>query len=177
MEFTGQIVDVAHCFSPGHENEIHITFSMNERSAVMELDELKGKKLNIKASKYSEHRSVNANRLFWQCVGKMADKINCDKWSLYISLLRRYGQYTYVCVKPQAKELFKQQWREAEEMGEVEINGKKSVQFLCYFGSHTYNKEEFARLLNGTIQEMEDLGIQPPLPREVERNLEAWQSD
>ena len=89
-------------------------------------------------------------------------------------MLKRYGTYTYICVKPKAVEAVKRQWREVEEIGTVEINGQKSVQLLCYFGSSTMNSHEFSVLLDGVKAEMKDLGLPTP-DRDIERVLKQME--
>jgi hypothetical protein len=89
-------------------------------------------------------------------------------------MLKRYGKYTYICVKPAVVEAVKAQWRECEEIGRVNINGQEAVQMLCYFGSSTYNTKEFSVLLDGVISEMKEMGIEAPTSEDMRRALEQW---
>lgn len=130
--------------------------------------------LDVELKKHCERRSKDANALFWACVGEMAAVLHADKWDVYLRLLRRYGQYTYICVKPSVVESVKKQWREVEEIGHVNINGADAVQLLCYFGSSTYDSKEFSRLLEGTISEMAEMGLRTPGQDEIERLIEAY---
>lgn len=100
-----------------------------------------------------------------------------DKWSIYLLMLKRYGKYTYICVKPNAVPAIKKQWRECEELGEIDINGEKAVQMLCYFGSSTYNTKEFSHLLDGVISEMDLIGLETPGEKELERAVEQWEKN
>lgn len=123
---------------------------------------------------HKEKRSLNANALLWACIGEIANKMHMDNWSVYLDLLKHYGQYTYVLCKPHAVEKMKEIWRETEEIGEVDVNGQKSVQLLCYYGSSTYNTKEFSRLLDGVIQEMKNIGLEPPPSEQMQQALLAW---
>jgi hypothetical protein len=67
------------------------------------------------------------------------------------------------------------QWRECEVIGEVNINGQKAVQMLCYFGSSTYDTKEFGRLLDGVISEMQEMGLETPASEDMRRALEQWE--
>ena len=91
-------------------------------------------------------------------------------------MLKRYGQYTYICVKPKAVEAIKKQWRECEEIGHITIDGQDSVQMLCYFGSSTYNSKEFSILLDGVISEMKEMGLETPADRELKRAIEQMEA-
>lgn len=88
-------------------------------------------------------------------------------------MLKRYGKYTYVCVPPKAVVSLCNQWRETEVIGEIDINGRKAVQVLCYFGSSSYNTQEFSHLLDGVISEMQELGIETPQQEELRLAIEA----
>ena len=90
-------------------------------------------------------------------------------------MLRRYGEYTYICVKPKAVPMLKRQWRECEEIGDIDINGTTATQLLCYYGSSTYDTKQFSRLLDGVISEMKELGLTPPPSKEMRRSLEMWE--
>jgi hypothetical protein len=128
----------------------------------------------FEVKEYKEKRSLNANALLWRCLGEMASALHTDKWDVYIQMLKRYGTYTYICVKPKAVEAVKKQWRECEEIGHIDINGADSVQMLCYYGSSTINTKEFSTLLDGVISEMEEMGIDTPEQRELDRAIESW---
>ena len=124
---------------------------------------------------HKEKRSLNANALLWKCLGEISEALRTDKWQVYLQMLKRYGKFTYICVKPNAVESIKAQWRECEEIGEIKINGQNSVQMICYFGSSTYNSKEFSVLLDGVISEMDEMGLETPTDREMERVLKQWE--
>ena len=173
MEFTGEIQGIV---KDWNTNKFHITFSVNEGAAINEVDKLKDTKLSVKAVKHREKRSLDANGMLWACLGEIAKSMNppADKWDVYLLMLKRYGKYTYICVKPNVVEAMKAQWRECEVVGDININGTDAVQMLCYFGSSTYNTKEFSVLLEGVISEMVEMGLQPPPTKEMQRALEQW---
>ena len=150
-----------------------VSFEMEEGD-LEQADKINNKELVITAETFKDLRSCEANRLLWECIGKIAKFENKDKWEVYLNSLRKYGQYTYVCIKPDVVEAFKENWRECEEIGEIEINGQKAIQLLCYFGSSTYTTKEFAQLLDGVIQDLVDTGQDRPLSKEMKRALEQW---
>ena len=125
---------------------------------------------------HKEKRSLNANGLLWACLGEMAKALRSDKWTVYLQMLKRYGTYTYICVKPKAVEAVKKQWREVEELGTVNINGQESVQLLCYFGSSTMNSHDFSILLDGVKSEMKELGLPTP-DRDIERIMRQLEEE
>lgn len=173
MKFTGKVQNIVKDWNTG---QFHITFTCNEASAISEIDKIKDvEKLSIEAKKHREKRSLDANALLWACIGDIAKAMTppADKWDVYLDMLKNYGKYTYICVKPNVVEAMKAQWRECEVLGEVDINGQKAVQMLCYFGSSTLNTQEFSVLLDGVITEMKNMGLQTPTSKEMRLALES----
>ena len=148
MKFTGKVESVGRDWQT---DRLNITFSVNERSAETEIDKIwNEQKLSIEAVK---------------------------KWEVYLLMLKRYGKFTYICVKPNVVEAVKAQWRECEEVGKISLNGQDAVQLICYFGSSTYNTQEMSVLLDGVISEMKEIGLQPPMSSEMKRALEEWDAE
>lgn len=154
-------------------NNYIVSFEMEEGD-LEQADKILNKELIVNAEPFKDIRSGEANRLLWDCIGKLAKFQNKDKWDVYLEMLKKYGQYTYTCIKPEAVEAFKEKWRECEEIGTLTINGQEAVQILCFFGSSTYTTKEFAQLLDGVIQDMVDAGMDKPLSKEMRRALEQW---
>lgn len=173
MEFTGKVLNVSKDWNTGKFN---ITFSINENAKVEEVTAIQdAEKLSIRAVKYRERRSLDANALLWVCLGSIAESLRSDKWDVYLQMLKRYGKFTYICVKPNVVEAVKSQWRECEVIGNVNINGQEAVQMLCYFGSSTYDTKEFSVLLDGVISEMKEMGLETPASEDMRRALEQWE--
>lgn len=172
MQFTGEIKSVVRDWST---DKFHITFSINEPVAVHEVDKLKESKLSVKVEKYREKRSQDANKLLWYCLGELASALRVSAWEVYLLMLKRYGKFTYICVKPSVVDAVKKQWRECEVIGEVDINGQKAVQMLCYFGSSTLDSKEFSVLLDGVISEMKEMGLETPTSKEMKKAIEKWE--
>lgn len=132
----------------------------------------KVKELEIKA--YKENRSLDANAALWLLLSKIAVKVGATKEELYLESLKRYGTFTHVIVKESAVDKFTRTWRTVVNLGEVTVNGKTGVQLQCYFGSSTYNKEEFSILLNGVISDAKELGIEFISKEEAARLIMEW---
>jgi hypothetical protein len=170
MECIGKLKDVSRDWMT---NQYNITFTV-EPSVINSIDSIKDcEKLSIKAVKYRKKRSLDANALLWSCLGQIASSLQADKWDIYLQMLKRYGKYTYICVKPNMVDSVRSQWRETEVIGEVNINGSEAVQMLCYFGSSTLDTQEFSVLLDGVISEMREMGLETPTSREMQMALES----
>ena len=68
----------------------------------------------------------------------------------------------------------KKQWRESEEVGEIDVNGEKAVQMLCYYGSSTYDTREMSVLIDGVVSECKELDIETISPTELREMKERW---
>lgn len=130
--------------------------------------------LDIEAKKHRERRSLDANAYLWVLLQKIAVEIGSDKWTVYLEMLKRYGKFTHVIVKPNVVERVKQEWRATEEVGEVTVNGQTGIQLRCYFGSHTYNTKEMSVLIDGVVHEAKELGIETLPPDELKRMKGEW---
>lgn len=183
MDCTGRIKDISLDWKT---NQLNVSLSINEKNAISEIEKLdewlkegdknnEDRKLSIKIVKYRKKRSLDANGLLWHCLGQIAASLQADKWDIYLQMLKRYGKYTYICVKPNMVDSVRSQWRETEVIGEVNINGSEAVQMLCYFGSSTYNTQEFSVLLDGVISEMQEMGLEAPLSQDMRKALEEWE--
>ena len=171
METTGRVKSISKDWQSG---KLIISFEVDELPS--DLDALQGcDTLDVTAKRHREKRSLNANALLWKCLGDIASALRTDKWQVYLRMLRLYGVFTYIIARRSAVETIKEQWRECEEIGEIEVNGKPGVQLLCYFGSHTYDTKEFSVLLDGVITEMKELGLETPTSEQMRRSLEEWE--
>ena len=173
MEFTGQIKGISNDFVTG---ETLITFSITEKYTVLpEYEKIKNcEKLRVKVSQYRNRRSLDSNAYLWVLFQKMAEVLRTDKWSIYLQMLKKYGQFTYIVVKPAAMEAVKKQWRECEEVGEVDIHGEKAIQMLCYYGSSTYDTKEMSNLIDGVVNECKELDIETLSSEELNRMKSQW---
>lgn len=170
MKFIGKLFGVSRDFNT---NKYLITFLMDE-GQISFIDDIREKTLKISADIFKSKRSKNANALLWECIGQIARAKRLDKWDVYLDILKHYGISCYVCVKPEAVAGLKKVWREVEEIGELNINGKKAMQCLCYYGSSTYDTKEFSDLLECVFAEMEGMGLETPTQQELQRSLELW---
>lgn len=150
-----------------------ITFETDESPDVF--DKTRDKDLNLEIKQHRNHRSKDANALLWECIGRLAMALRADKWDIYLLMLKRYGQYTYIVVPPNAVEMVARQWRECEVIGDININGRDGVQMLCYYGSSTYDTKQFSILLDGVISEMKEIGLTAPTSEDMRRSIEEWE--
>lgn len=129
-------------------------------------DQDKNKLFEIKEHK--EKRSLNANALFWNLVGKIADAIRSSKDEVYLLMLKRYGQSEKVYISKDVDITGYFNYFEASgEYGNMR-------EYTIFKGSSEYNTEEMSILIDGVISEAKELGIETLPPWEIERMVQRW---
>lgn len=172
-ELTGKITN----FSLDYKTQKAIlTLELNEKKKATSMyDSLNQvEKLSIEIDKWRDQRSREANNYCWHLVGKIADIVGASKDEIYLQMLERYGQ-TFVCKIPNEKvDIFKRSekyWREHEKLEPEE----KAQYFRVWVGSSKYNTEEMSILINGIVDEAQDLGIDTRTPDEISNMLSLWE--
>lgn len=185
MEFTGKLVGVAKDWNTG---QMQLTFSMNEQSKVEHIDDIKDvDKLSIKAVKYREKRSLDANAYYWQLLSKVAEKLPLSKPSAHNLMLRKYGQKFIVdgklvyLVLPDTDEAE----RAADEAETYHIkatsqvkegkDGKMYRTYIMLRGSSDYDTKEMSTLIEGLVSDAKELGIETMTGEEIERMMQQYE--
>lgn len=151
MEIRGTVSDITSAFG-------QTTITISTKSRVEGIEKYLHADDVIDIKQHKEKRSLRANALLWACLGKIAKILTADPWEVYLMMLERYGKYVYVQVIPAAVDDLQRHWRETRIVGETD----GMVDCLCYYGSSTYNSQEFSALLEGVISEMRQMGIEAP---------------
>lgn len=174
MEKTGRFAGISKDLRTG-KTILQFELDGNPDASIDEISRYE--KLTIIAKPYRQKRSLNANAYLWECLGQMAQAMipPADKWDVYLLMLKRYGKYTYIVIKPNAVDRMRAMWRESEVIGEISINGVLAVQMLCYYGSSTYDSKEMSVLLDGVVSEMKNMGLVPPPTEDMRRVLKEME--
>lgn len=176
METTGKLTAVTKDILTG---KLNITFQIDS-DCVDELNRIAIiESLDIKADKHKEKRSLDANAYFHVLVGKIADKITISKAKAKNILIAKYGQ---VELLPDGSPLIYKSNAPTEYMMELETVHCIPVKFVgdatfykIYRGSHTYDTKEMSVLIEGTVADAKELGIETMTPQELQRMVSAWQ--
>lgn len=165
-------------YSRSLEGKPRVTFEVDS------LDELRGmeeKTLILEAKVARKKRSLNANAYFHVLVGKMADKLGVSKPKMKNILLARYGQREIMEDGPLVISIVRTADMEEREdihcasIGYGTVNGKEFTHYAVIKPSHEYNTEEMSKLIDGTVEDAKELGIETLSPAELERMKELWQ--
>jgi hypothetical protein len=142
-----------------------------------DLQEIRRFAYNFKAGDYEiikqrKKRSNDANALCWAVCTEIANVLRSDKDSIYVDMLRKYGQSDIVSVLSAIN--VKGYFKYYDEFGKGTVNGKEFTHYKVYKGSSEYDTREMSILLDGIIDEAKALDIEVISEREKSLLLEAW---
>ena len=170
----GKIVDIIQTF----EQKFRVTFEVD---AVDEINGLEGD-VSINVKKVRGNRSLNANAYFHLLVGKIAEKNHTSKAYAKNLLLARYGQEEiingerYIISALSSIPMAEREDIHVKAIGYGFTNGKEFTHYCVLRGSHEYDSKEMSVLIDGTVEEAKELGIETMTPAEIERMKSLWKS-
>lgn len=178
METQGRLKEVSRNWQT---NRLLLTFEI-ETEPREEINQiLTEERLTITARKYRAKRSLNANAYFHVLAGKIAEKTGTSMTHEKNRLIREYGQWLFdggriptITMKPE--------WEDRLlDMDTVHVKpirrDEDGVQFGVMRGSHTYDTAEMSRLIDATVAECKELGIETLPPDEIERMKSTWRAE
>lgn len=125
-------------------------------------------------------RSLDANAYFHVLVGKIADKLRISKAKCKNILISRYGQYeiidgeqTIISVSSEI-DMENREDIHCNPLGYGYVNGKQFTHYAIMRPSHLLDSKEFAILLDGTVDEAKQMGIEVLSPEEIKRIESLW---
>ena len=178
----GRITSIAQDF---FDKGIQVTITLKNGSLTLEeLHKLsRFDELQIDMKKYRKPRSKDANAYFHVLVGKIADSMYppMSKARVKNILIGRYGQQEMVDGEPVhikteigADKMLEQENLHCVPCGSKVENGRELHFYNVYRHTKELDSKEFSILLDGTIEECKQLGIETLSPKEVERIVQAW---
>ncbi|WP_051538068.1 hypothetical protein [Butyrivibrio proteoclasticus] len=155
-----------------------ITLEVNEQPVGIE--KLMDKVLSIKLTLFRKKRSLDSNAYFHVLCDKLRQTLGISMAAMKNDLITTYGQIWYMddgqafIYKTNATPEFIRE-REEVHLELIKIGEDGAYWYRAYRGSHTYNTEEMARLIQGTVMECKDHGIETATPEEIERMQRLWE--
>ena len=173
----GTIVDIIRTYY----GKYRVTFEVD---SVDEINGLTGL-LNIIVKRFTYRRSLNANKYFHVLVGKIADAHNppISKARAKNILLGKYGQREIFDDGPLIISVISEvDMLEREDLhcvaaGYGTANDKEFTHWAITRGSHTYDNREMSALIDGTVEDAKEMGIETLSPDEIERLKALWNSN
>lgn len=157
--------------------------------AKVDTDTLKGKEVDVTLKKFTKSRTLTANAYYWVLLTKMAKQLGISKNRMHNILLRRYGVPQVVgddllyAMIPDTEEA-ENQALEAETFhirptSQIK-EGKDGVDrrgYILLKGSSQMDTDEMAALIDGTVDECKQMGIETMTPREIQELIEREKNE
>jgi hypothetical protein len=132
--------------------------------------------------KENKKRSLDSNAYFHVLCDKLRQKLNISMARCKNHLIADYGQIEYIDQEPM---IYKTNAPE-DYMMELETihtkcvkvseeNGHPIFFYRIYRGTHTYNTEEMAKLIKGTVEECKAQDIETATPEELAHMQALWE--
>ena len=123
-----------------------------------------GEKL-FEIKEHKEKRTLTQNAYMWSLINEIANKMRLSKEETYIKMPKDYSQSMIVTIRADidVSKFFK--YYEFER--EAQISGVDFKIYKVYEGSSQMDKNEFKVLLDGVIQEAQQLGTCTLTPDEI----------
>lgn len=179
IDLTGRFLAVHRDFKT---RKYEVVFEINEdASNISGFENLRDGELTIKVARKKETRSLDSNSYFHVLARKLSQVLGISETACKNHLIASYGQVELlddeaVIYKTNAPEDY---MIEREEVHTKLVQVKEEKGRLIYFyriyrGSHTYNTEEMAKLINGTVEECKAQGIETATPDELLHMAQLW---
>lgn len=146
------------------------------------LSGLDGKDVSAELSKWTHKRSLDANAYFHVLCEKIARAVKAGNDETKRNLVLEYGIQKHRedgspswFVIPKGENPLERS-KYPKWFTSVIVNGKESDAYIEYKETHTMDTAEMAALIDGTISECKELGIETLTPAELERMMSTWQS-
>ncbi len=185
MDLTGKIVGISSNYIT---QRFELSIAVNEPKVLTDgYEELKNyEMLDIRIKKHTNKRSLDANAYFHVLVDKLADKLRISKVRCKNMMIGRYGQPLFIDESETAEAVIKtnipvEQMLESETVhcmpcGRKVEEDKELIFYKIFRGSSTYNTKEMSVLIDGTVSECKEQGIETLAPEELERLLKSWKT-
>lgn len=173
MDLTGRICEVSRDYIT---KKPMLKFLVNEEPNGIEAFEAKD--LKIKVTKATNPRSLDANAYFHVLCDKLRQKIGISMAHMKNILITSYGQIEYLndqalIYKTNAPPEYIQELEDAH-LKFIRQGEDGAYWYKVYRGSHTYNSQEMHQLIEGTVSEARDQGIETMTPDEILRTETLW---
>lgn len=176
MNVRAELVDVSRDLS----GRFRLTFATDE-DVRQSVDELSGRDIRLRAEIWRNKRSLNANGYYYVLASKIAQKLSCGLTEVCNRLIADYGRpdddIGHVILRTDINwlKLDTIHLRPTSRTKTLD-NGETYRVYMVMRGSHTYDTAEMSALIDGTVSEAKDLGIETMTPAELEEVKRAWKA-
>ena len=165
---------------------VKIQLRFNKKDAVDVVDAFGdirlGEDYELIVRKKSGKRSLNANNYHWVLCEKMAKKLRVSKYEMHNQLMCDYGtdwldengDHVYVLMKDNGSYLRQETMHYRPTDATEDRKGTQYRWFVLLLPSHLMNTQQMSCLIDGTVADAKEMGIEVRTPDEIERMKQLW---
>ena len=159
-----------------------LTFTLTQKQPIDDLKAIIANKklIAIEVSQQKRKRSLDANAYFHVLVGKIAEVMKLGEDETKVKMVLEYGSIMRdengdkVGFKLPASVNVNSIYKYAKWFDERIENGHKFNCYIIYEHTHKLDSKQMARLIDGTIYEAKELGIETMTPAELAELKSGW---
>ena len=141
-----------------------------------------GEEYDLTISKRFGKRSLNANSYHWVLCEKIAKKLRTSKHEVHNQLMCDYGtdwldengDHVYVLMKDNGSYLRQETMHYRPTDATEDRKGTQYRWFVLLLPSHLMNTQQMSCLIDGTVADAKEMGIEVRTPDEIERMKQLW---
>lgn len=151
-----------------------VTFTTYDKNAVLQLKtQDRTKPLSLEIKQYREQRSLDANAYFHVLVSKIAEMDYQSIDDVKRQLVCDYGTVAFIARIPATANL-DEIYKYSRLIGESKGTKEPCNDWYIFKPTHTLDTKEMSRLIEGTVQEAQQLGIETRTPEQLQELLSLW---
>lgn len=154
-----------------------VSFVTADKNAIEELSKIDGtiaQKIEVK--KFTEKRSLNANAYFHLLVGKISEVVRLPMSEVKRKMVFDYGTQLGA-FRAEATVPLEAAFTYFQIIRESKGTKRPCVDVIVWKPTHTLDKAEMARLIDGVVEEAKQLGIETRTPNEIADMLNLWEQE
>ena len=141
-----------------------------------------GEDYELTVKKLSGKRSINANNYHWVLCQEMAKKLRVSKYEVHNQLMVDYGtdwldadgNQVYVLMKDNGSYLGSETMHYRPTDAVEDRKGTPYRWFVLLLPSHLMDTRQMSALIDGTVSDAKEMGIEVRTPEEIERMKQLW---
>ena len=130
--------------------------------------------VDVDIKKHREKRSLNANAYFHVLLSKIAEKQNIGLEEVKKRIVEDYGTVAFVARIPADADL-ETIYKYSKLIGESKGTKTPCNDWYIFKPTHELNTKEMTRLIDGVIQEAQQLGIETRTPEQIAEMMSLWE--
>lgn len=173
METRGTLKDIGISFP---SRRAVVTFEV--AAAPEDIEKYRAMDLDMEWKQHREKRSLSANSYFHVLCDKLRQVLNISMAECKNHLIASYGQIEYIdgqqaIIKTNVPT---EQMYQAEFLHTwlIKVGEDGAYWYRVYRGSHTYDTKEMAQLIDGTVTECKQQGIETMTPAQLKLLIDMW---